>query len=86
MDWVHLGGRLELKETRQRDKNEAKTTCWSRPAILLRNCAYKGGRPIPPPTPQSILGVWSQPAGDMQDRMCLRNIGEQHRWQNNRDI
>ena len=27
MDWVHLGGRLELKETRQREKNEAKTTC-----------------------------------------------------------
>ena len=38
---------------------------------FLRECAYKRGRPIPR---QSILGVWSQPAGDMQDRMCLWNI------------
>jgi hypothetical protein len=27
MNRVHLGGRLGLKETRRREKNEAKTTC-----------------------------------------------------------
>jgi hypothetical protein len=32
---------------------------------------YKWGRPIPH---QSILGDWSQPVGDVQNRMFLRNI------------
>jgi hypothetical protein len=34
---------------------------------------FKRGLPPPPPPPpppgQSILGVWSQPVGDVQDRM-----------------
>jgi hypothetical protein len=50
---------------------ETKTQFCSRPASLLRECAYKGGRPIPC---QSILGVWSQPVGNMQDRMFLPHI------------
>ena len=50
---------------------EAKTCFCSRPPSLLRVCAYKGGRPIPC---QSILGAWSQPVGDVQDRMCLQNV------------
>ena len=47
------------RETRWQEKNEAKTN-FSLPASLLRECAYKGGRPIPH---QSILGAWSQPVG-----------------------
>ena len=50
---------------------ETKTGFCSRPASLLRNCAYKGGRPIPR---QSILGVWSQPVGNVQVRTFLQNI------------
>ena len=38
---------------------------------LLRESTYKRGRPIPN---QSILGVWSQPVGDMQNRMFLQNV------------
>ena len=38
---------------------------------LLRECAYKRGRPIPC---QSILGVWSQPVGDVQNKMFLRGF------------
>jgi len=34
--------------------------------VLIRGKAH--------PPHQSILGVWSQPVGDMQDRMCLWNI------------
>jgi hypothetical protein len=60
MNWVLLKGRLGLKETRCREKNEAKTIF-----------SYKGGRPIPC---QSILGAWSQPVGELQDRMCLLNV------------
>ena len=44
---------------------------WSRPKSLLREYAYKGEGLS---SCQSILGVWSQPVGDMQDRMCLWNI------------
>ena len=58
------------KET-VREIMEAKTCFCSRPQSLLRVCAYKEGRPIPC---QSILGAWSQPVGDMQDRMCLWNV------------
>ena len=38
---------------------------------LLRECAYKRGRPIPR---QSILGVWSQPVGNVQNRMFLLSV------------
>jgi hypothetical protein len=38
-------------------------------ASLLRECAYNGGRPI---SRQSILGVWSQPVGNLKNRIFLR--------------
>ena len=50
---------------------EIKTGFCSTPASLLRESTYKRGRPIPR---QSILGAWSQPVGDMKDRMCLWNV------------
>jgi hypothetical protein len=49
---------------------ETKTRFCSRPASLLRECAYKGELSSPR---QSILGVWSQPVGHVQDRMFFRN-------------
>ena len=39
--------------------NGAKTNAWSRPASLLRDCAYKGDGPPPPHPRQSTLGAWS---------------------------
>jgi hypothetical protein len=42
------------------------------PQFYSETVLIKGEDPLPPR--QSILGVWSQPAGDMQDRMCLWNI------------
>ena len=39
---------------------------------LLREYAYK--RREGPFPHQSILGVWSQPVGDVQNRMFLRNV------------
>jgi hypothetical protein len=71
MNQVLLKGRLGLKETRRREKKEAKTHFSLIKAQSLRVCAYKGGRPIPC---QSILGAWSQPVDYMQDRMCLWNV------------
>jgi hypothetical protein len=45
--------------------------------ILFKACQFtkrvclNGGRPIPC---QSILGVWSQPVGDVPDKMFLQDI------------
>jgi hypothetical protein len=50
---------------------ETKTWFRSRSSSLLRESTYKRGRPIPH---QSILGVWSQPVGDVQNRMFLQNV------------
>jgi hypothetical protein len=43
----------------------------SKAISLLRKSTYKRGRPIPW---QSILGVWSQPVGGVQNRMFLQNV------------
>ena len=59
------------KRLRRREVNGAKTWFCSRLSSLLRGSTYKRGRPIPR---QSILGVWSQPVGDVQNRMFLWNI------------
>jgi hypothetical protein len=58
LNWVHLGGRLGLKETRLREKlMETKTRFCSRPASLLS--VLIRGKAHPPP----ILS-WSQSVGE----------------------
>ena len=73
MNRVFLEGRPGLKETQTvRKDNEGSQDKNFSDQGLLRECAYKGEDPSS--RPQSILDVWSQPVGDMQDRTCLRNI------------
>jgi hypothetical protein len=65
------------KRLRLREVNGAKTGFCSRSSTLLWESTYKRGRSI---LRQSILGVWSQPVGGVQNRMFLWNVsGASHR-------
>ena len=73
MSWVLLEGRLVLKERLDSEKRmKPRQRADQDPQFYSETVLIKGEDPLPPR--QSILGVWSQPAGDMQDRMLLQNI------------
>jgi hypothetical protein len=68
LNWIPLGGRLGLKET-QTEINGDQYYSVQGPSVYSESLLIKG--PIPC---QSILVVWSQPVGDVQNRMFFWNV------------